>query len=69
MNEKRNCLVGRDSDDGAWMTIVVAIIVVMIVVAIIIYGGAFIGGFHSLKNYAVSFKHNVIDSNREPVAA
>ena len=66
MNEKRKCLVGRDSDDGAWMAIIMAIIVVMIVVAIIVYGGAFIGGFHSLKNYAISFKHNVIDSNREP---
>ena len=30
-------------------------------------GGAFIGGFHSLKNYILAFKHNVVDSNRKPV--
>ena len=30
-------------------------------------GGAFIGGFHSLKNYFISFKHNVYDGNRNPV--
>ena len=50
MNEKRKCLVGHDSDDGAILALIMAIIVVMIVVAIIVYGGAFIGGFHSLKN-------------------
>lgn len=37
------------------------------IVAIIVYGGAFIGGFHSLKNYILAFKHNVVDSNRKPV--
>ena len=69
MNEKRKCLVGHD-DDGGWIwTIVIAMIIVAIVCAIIIYGGAFIGGFHSLKNYFVSFKHNVYDSNRNPVPA
>lgn len=69
MNKERKCLVGRDSDDGAIFAIILAIIVVMIVVAIIVYGGAFIGGFHSLKNYFISFKHNVYDSNRNPVPA
>lgn len=32
-----------------------------------LHGGAFIGGFHSLKNYILAFKHNVVDSNRKPV--
>ena len=59
MNEKRKCLVGHDSDDGAMWALIMAIIV---------YGGAFIGGFHSLKNYFISFKHNVYDSNRNPVS-
>ena len=68
MNERRKCLVGHDSDDGAIWALIMVIIVVMIVVAIIVYGGAFIGGFHSLKNYCISFKHNVYDSNRNPVA-
>lgn len=69
MNEKMKCLVGHDSDDSAMWGIIIAIIVVMVVVAIIVYGGAFIGGFHSLKNYFISFKHNVYDSNRNPVSA
>lgn len=69
MNEQRNCLVGHDDDGGAIIAIAIAIIVVMVVCAIIIYGGAFIGGFHSIKNYILSFKHNVYDSNRKlPVA-
>ena len=67
MNEKRKCLVGHDSDDGAMWALIMAIIVVMVVVAIIVYGGAFIGGFHSLKNYFISFKHNVYDGKRNPV--
>ena len=68
MNEKRKCLVGHDSDDGAMWALIMAIIVVMVVVAIIVYGGAFIGGFHSLKDYFISFKHNFYDSNRNPVS-
>lgn len=67
MNNQRKCFVGHDSDGWIW-AIVMAIIVVAIVCAIIVYGGAFIGGFHSLKNYFVSFKHNVFDSNRNPAA-
>lgn len=66
---KEKCYVGRDSDDGAIFAIVMIIIVVSIVAAIIIYGGIFIGGFHSLKNYALAFKVNVIDGNRKPVPA
>ncbi len=68
MNEKRKCLVGHDSDDGAMWALIMAIIVVMVIMSIIVYGGAFIGGFHSLKNYFISFKHNVYDSNRNPVS-
>lgn len=69
MNEKNNCLVGHDSDDGAIFAIILVIAIVMMIVAIIVYGGAFIGGFHSLVNYAKALKHNVWDSNRNPVAA
>lgn len=67
MNEQRKCLVGHD-DDGGWVFgIAIALFVVAMIVAIIVYGGAFIGGFHSLKNYILAFKHNVVDSNRKPV--
>ena len=66
MNAKRKCMVGHDDDYGWLFAIVIAIIVIMIVCAIIIYGGAFIGGFHSIKNYIRAFKHNVVDSNRKP---
>ena len=72
MKKNIPCLVGRDSDDahvGVAFAIAIAIIVIMVVVAIVIYGGAIIGGFHSLKNYFISFKHNVYDSNRAPVPA
>ena len=69
MNTSRKCLVGHDDDYGWIMAIVIAIVVVMIVCAIVIYGGAFIGGFHSIKNYVLAFKHNVYDSNRKPITA
>ncbi len=69
MNTKRNCFVGRD-DDGGWIIgLIIAIIVVMVICAIIFYGGAIIGGYHSIKNYILAFKHNVFDSNRQPVSA
>lgn len=69
MNDERKCMVGHDDDSGAMIAIAIAIFVIMVVCAIIIYGGAFIGGYHSIKNYILAFKHNVIDSNREPVLA
>ena len=69
MNNTRKCMVGHDDDYGWILAIVIAIMVVMIVCAIIIYGGAFIGGFHSIKNYILAFKHNVFDSNRKLVTA
>lgn len=68
MNEQRKCLVGRDDDGWIW-AIIIAVIVVGIIVSLVVYGGAFIGGFYSLKNYFVSFKHNVYDSNKAPVQA
>ena len=69
MSEKRKCLVGHDNDSGWIMGPVIGLFIVMCVVAIIVYGGAFIGGWHSLKNYVLAFKHNVFDSNRAPVSA
>lgn len=66
MNAKRKCMVGHDDDD--WMiSIAIALFVIAVVCVIIFYGGAFIGGFHSIKNYILAFKHNVVDSNRKPL--
>ena len=68
MNEKRKCLVGHDDSDSGWIiALVIAIIVIMTIIALMVYGGIFIGFCHSVKNYFVSLKHNVIDSNRKPV--
>lgn len=67
MNEQRKCLVGRDDDYGWAIGLAIALFVIAMIVAIIIYGGTFIGGFYSLKNYILAFKHNVVDSNRKPV--
>ena len=67
MNEQRKCLVGRDDDYGWAIGLAIALFVIAMIVAIIIYGGTFIGGFHSLKNYILAFKLNVVDSKRKPV--
>lgn len=69
MNEQRRCLVGRDDDAGWIIGLAIALFVIAMIVAIAVYGGIFIGGFHSLKNYILAFKHNVVDSNRKPVLA
>lgn len=68
MTKERTCLVGHDDDGWIW-GIIIALIVVIIIVSLIVYGGAFIGGFYSLKNYFISFKHNVYDSNKVPIQA
>lgn len=49
MNEQRKCLVGRDDDYGWAIGLAIALFVIAMIVAIIIYGGTFIGGFHSLN--------------------
>lgn len=67
MNAKRKCMVGRDDDYGWLFAILIAIVVICIVLAIIFYGGLFIGGYHSIKNYFLALKHNVYDSNRKPL--
>ena len=67
MNEQRKCLVGHDDDYGWAIGLAIALFVIAMIVAIAVYGGAFIGGFHSLKNYILAFKHNVVDSNRKTV--
>jgi len=63
MNKDKLFCVGRDDDSG-WFGLVLILIVVAMILALVVYGGAFIGGFYSIKNYIVSFKENVIDSNR-----
>ena len=50
MNAKRKCMVGHDDDYGWIIAIAIAIFVIAVVCAIIFYGGAFIGGFNSIKN-------------------
>ena len=77
MNKERICLVGHDSDDsgggggclGMIITLLIASLVITAIISLMVFGGAFIGGFHSLKNYFISLKHNVIDSNRKPARA
>jgi len=71
---KRNCLVGNDRDSDAALGILIGVVIVLfIVIAIIsiivhfvVYAGAAIGGFYSIRNYVLSFKHNVTDSNWAP---
>ena len=58
-------MVGRDDDDSFLISIMIVLFVVAMIMCIMVYCGAFIGGYHSLKNYALAFKHNVIDSNAE----
>lgn len=68
----RGFKIGRDSDDAATGLIIALVVILMIIVTIvmIIFGlGAIIGGFYSIKNYIVAFKHNVIDSNQAVSAA
>ena len=76
MNKEKKCLVGHDSDDGCWgwligalITVAIAIIVLITIISIMVFLGAFIGGFHSIKNYFISLKHNVLDSNLKPAPA
>lgn len=66
MDKDLQCLVGRDDDDAsAIIALIMVVVVVMIIVAVVFYAGIFIGGFHSLANYGLAFKHNVYDSNRK----
>lgn len=68
----RGFKIGRDSDDAATGLIIALVVILMIIATIvmIIFGlGAIIGGFYSIKNYIVAFKHNVIDSNQAVSAA
>lgn len=63
----RGFKIGKDSDDAATGLIIALVVILMIIATIvmIIFGlGAIIGGFYSIKNYIVAFKHNVIDSNQ-----
>ena len=62
MNENYKCTVGRD-ESSVFIALMIAVLVICVIAAIVIYGGMFIGGFYSLKNYLLSFKENVIDAN------
>ena len=59
----------KDSAEGTVLGIIIGIIIIAFIIlyfmAILIAGlGAIIGGFYSIKNHVLSFKHNVVDSNR-----
>ena len=68
MKEKK-CLVGRDDDSGLGGCIGILIgiaIVVLVVICLVIVMcsiGALIGAFHAIKNYFISLKQNLVDSN------
>lgn len=73
MNEKRKCLVGRDDDSAAGcigflIGALIVIAVIMIIIGLMTFCGWFIGGYHSIKNYIISFVNNVIKSNRKVAA-
>ena len=64
---EKKCLVGHDSEDGIVIIMVlVAIAVVVAVICFLIYVSVYIilyGGFFSIRNYLISLKHNIWDSN------
>ena len=69
MNWKRNSFVGRDDEAIGYLVgimIVIAIVIWIIsMIAMVVVGIAVIvGAWYSIKNYVLSFKENVIDSNR-----
>lgn len=69
MNKNKLFCAGRD-DDGGWIfSLIIALIVIMMIVALVVFGGVFIGGFYSIKNYILSFKESVVDSNKKMQAA
>lgn len=55
--------IGKDSDSGiGWLLLIIfGLLIIATVIALFLYAGAFIGGFMGIKNYVMSFKHNVID--------
>ena len=68
---ENRAVVGRDDDSGiGWLIAVFIIIAIVIgIIMLVCTIGAFIGAFWSIRNYALSFKGNVVDSNRLPQAA
>lgn len=72
MEREKKCLVGHDSEDGIAIVLIFGVIVLVIAVVcfliyvsvqIILYGGGILGGFFSIRNYLISLKHNIWDSN------
>lgn len=71
-------------DDGDAIFYLIAVAIGLAILAAIIYltiifagviltvaggSGIIYGGWHAVKNYFLSFKENVIDSNKKPVVA
>ena len=68
-NRKKDGILGFD-DDGWLIGAAIVIAVIVVIITIIVYAimfllgiGALVGGAYAVKNYAASFKENVIDSN------
>lgn len=71
MEKRENCLLGYDDDGSAGLLLILIVIAIIITIVVLIASilviiGACIGGFFSIRNYVLSFKENVIDSNRHP---
>ncbi len=64
MKNNYECAVGHDRDSGCLTFLIIVMVIIMLIVCTIVFVGAIIGAFHSIKNYILSFKENVIDSNR-----
>ena len=65
MQDKRTWYDNYNADSDVLGKLIVIVLAVCSVLVTIMCGGVFIGGFHVLKNYGISLKHNVIDSNRQ----
>lgn len=64
----------RGNEEGTVFGIIFAILFIAFIILyfmiIIVAGlGIIIGGYYSIKNYIIAFKHNVIDSNKKPEVA
>lgn len=49
--------------------IYITVILLTVIASVAAAGGTLFGGCSAIKNYVLSFKENVIDSNKTPVVA